>query len=140
MWICYFPPELRQNCSCTDPMEASYYSSALIKFPSVSYCGMGTLINDVELKRKFGIVRPLCSVCKGQGRTHKVSHPNEQKAQNYLMAFFWHEINFMIFIYIFFFFLPTCLPHSTIQAARATTNQIGMALSLAASVNSLLTG
>ena len=31
-----------------------------------------SLIDDVELKR----VRPLCSVCKGQGRTHKVSHPN----------------------------------------------------------------
>ena len=70
---------VRQNCSCTDPMEASYYSSALVKFPSVCfYCGMGkdSLIDDVELKRKFGIVRPLCSVRKGQGRTHKVSHPN----------------------------------------------------------------
>ena len=52
---------VRQNCSCTDPMKASYYSSALVKFPSVSYCGMGkdSLIDDVELKRKFGIVRPL---------------------------------------------------------------------------------
>ena len=70
---------VRQNCSCTGPMEASYYSSALVKFPSVCfYCGMGedSLIDDVELKRKYGIVRPLCSVCKGKGRTHKVSHLN----------------------------------------------------------------
>ena len=69
---------VRQNCSCTDQMEASYYSSALVKFPSVSYCGMGkdSVIDDVELKKKFGIVRPLCSVCKGQGRTPKVSHSN----------------------------------------------------------------
>ena len=60
-------------------MEASYYSSALVKFPSVCfYCGMGkdSFIDDVELKRKFGIVRPLCSVCKCQGQTHKVSHPS----------------------------------------------------------------
>ena len=76
MWICYFSPELthlttipsllgRTVPACTDQMEASYYSSALVKFPSVSYCGMGkgSLIDDVELKKKFGIVRPLCSVC-----------------------------------------------------------------------------
>ena len=46
-------------------MESSYYSSALVKFPSVSYCGMGkdSLIDDVELKRKFGIVRPLHVLC-----------------------------------------------------------------------------
>ena len=89
MWICYFPPELTHLTTIplllgrTVPVLTQWKhlttaSSALVKFPSVSYCGMGkdSLIDDVELKRKFGIVRPLCSVCKGQGRTHKVSHPN----------------------------------------------------------------
>ena len=82
-----FPPStplhdtiiVRQNCSCADPMEAAYYSSTLVKFPSVCfYCGLNAeqLVSDIELKRQYGVVRPLCFVCQSQGQTYKVSHPN----------------------------------------------------------------
>ena len=87
MWISSFPTNspyhdtiiVKQNCSCADPMEASYYSSTLVKFSSICvFCGMGedSLVDDVDLKRQYGIVRPLCLACKTKGKTHKVSHPN----------------------------------------------------------------
>ncbi len=47
---------VKENISCADPMEASYYSAALVKFPPVCYyCGKdeGGLVTEgvAELKR-----------------------------------------------------------------------------------------
>ena len=69
---------VKQNCSCADLIEATYYSSTLTKCPPVAMLflqhGRGQpIVDDVELKRQYGIVRPLCST---KGLTHKVSHPN----------------------------------------------------------------
>ena len=88
-----FPPNsplhdtviVRQNCCCADPVEAAYYSSALVKFPPVCfYCGIGgeeSLVSEqvAELRRQYGVVRPLCFLCQSEGKTHKVSHPNVTK-------------------------------------------------------------
>ncbi len=75
---------VKENISCADPMEASYYSAALVKFPPVCYyCGKdeGGLVTEgvAELKRSYGVVRPLCCICQSKGKTNKVSHPNNVK-------------------------------------------------------------
>ena len=88
-----FPPSspfcdmivVKQNISCADPMEASYYSAALVKFPAVCfYCGMNqqSLVSEgvAELKRKYGVVRPLCCTCQSEGKAHRVTHPNNVNA------------------------------------------------------------
>ena len=68
-------------------------------------------------------MRPLCSVCKGRPGTNPQSQPPqqhyEQKAQNYLIAFFLARNliifieNLMIFIFLFLFpaYLPTLFHH-----------------------------
>ncbi len=72
---------VKENISCADPMEASY--AALVKFPPVCYyCGKdeGLVTEGVaELKRSYGVVRPLCCICQSKGKTNKVSHPNNVK-------------------------------------------------------------
>ena len=47
---------VKQNCSCSDPVEASYNSSTLVKFKQVRFfCGINEdlLVSDVELKREL---------------------------------------------------------------------------------------
>ena len=96
-----FPPDsplhdtvvVRQNCSCADPVEAACYSSTLIKFPPVCfYCGLGVecLVSEgvAELQRQYGVVRPLCFLCQSEGKTHKVSHPNNVTKKPRLQSHF----------------------------------------------------
>ena len=84
-----FPPDsplhdsivVRHNCCCADPIEAAYYSATLKKFPPVCfYYGMGeeglVMEGVAELQQQYSVVRPLCFLCQSDGKTHKVSHPN----------------------------------------------------------------
>ena len=73
---------VRQALTCNDPVEAQYYSATLVSFPPVCYyCGMAeeTLVNDDEfreLKQQYSVVRPICFMCKSQGKHPFTSHPN----------------------------------------------------------------
>ena len=77
-----FPPQsplhetviCRQALSCTDPMEAQYYSSVCTKFPPVCwFCGSPEeMLSDDELvmnlRSEYAIVRPICFLCRSDGK------------------------------------------------------------------------
>ena len=87
---CLFPPTseltsvivVRQNSSCSLPVEAQYYSAKLVSFPPVCYyCGLPeqSLVNDdeiVALKQQYAVVRPICFFCKAEGKQVHTSHPS----------------------------------------------------------------
>ena len=64
---------VRQSLSCQSPVEVAYFS-AKIAFPSCCFhCGdTANLLDDEDeyiagMKRKYSVVRPLCSTCHGKG-------------------------------------------------------------------------
>ena len=65
---------VRQAIVCSSPIEAQYYSSVLVSFPSVCYfCGMGeeSLVNDdemKELKQSYAVVYPIFFLVRGMAR------------------------------------------------------------------------
>ena len=74
---------VRQKLTCSSPIEAQYFSARLVTLPNVCYwCGgpEETLIFDdlyTELQRSYQVVRPLCFICKSEGKEHHTSHPND---------------------------------------------------------------
>ncbi len=84
-----FPPSseyydsivLRENITCSDPIELQYFSSTLVHYPPLCYwCGNAeeTLVRDedlVELQRKFQTVRPICFFCISDGKSPFTRHP-----------------------------------------------------------------
>ena len=85
-----FPPSspladtvvVRQNIGCPNPMEAQYYSATLVSFPPVCYfCAVGEecLVEDDsirELRKEYAVVRPICFLCKAEGKTPYVRMPS----------------------------------------------------------------
>ena len=74
-------------------IETQYYSATLVSFPPVCYycgcgeeslvcyycgCGEESLVVDEDtqkLKEQYAVVRPLCFLCKSEGKTHFVRMP-----------------------------------------------------------------
>ena len=73
---------VRQNIGCTNPIETEYYSATFVSFPPVCYyCGAAeeSLVEDDntrQLKQEYAIVRPLCFLCKSEGKTPFVRMPS----------------------------------------------------------------
>lgn len=76
---------VRQNISCVNPVETQYYSATLVAFlPVCYYCGVNedALIKDDEMKRlrcEYAVVRPLCFLCKSDGKTPFVKMPRNSR-------------------------------------------------------------
>ena len=70
-----------QNIGCESPVETQYYSATLMSFPPVCYyCGVEEecLIEDEKMKHlmtEFAVVRPLCFLCKSEGKKPYVKMP-----------------------------------------------------------------
>ena len=86
---CLFPPDspfsgvicVRENLSCGDPIELSYFSATLVHFPPVCYwCGLSeeTLVRDKEftdLARNYQTAHAICMFCKQEGKQPFTRHP-----------------------------------------------------------------
>ena len=90
LFVCFYLQE--QTCPvptpgklCVDPVETQYYSATLVSFPLVCYyCGIDeeSLVEDDEIERlrsEFAVVRPLCFLCKSDGKTPFVKMPRNSK-------------------------------------------------------------
>ena len=72
---------VKESLNCGDPIELSYYSAALVRFPLVCYwCGMPeeSLVRDAEykeLEKNFQIVHAICMLCKHDGKEPFTRHP-----------------------------------------------------------------
>ena len=66
---------------CINPIECQYYSSKLVSFPPVCYyCGISeeSFVEDDEiqqLREEYAVVRPLCFLCKAEGKKPFVKMP-----------------------------------------------------------------
>jgi hypothetical protein len=86
---CLFPPDsplssvicVRENLSCGDPIELSYFSATLVHFPPVCYwCGLSeeTLVRDqqfTDLARNYQTAHAICMFCKQEGKQPFTRHP-----------------------------------------------------------------
>ena len=86
---CLFPPDspfssvicVRENLSCGDSIELSYFSATLVHFPPVWYwCGLPeeTLVRDqefTELERNYQTAHAICMFCKQEGKQPFTRHP-----------------------------------------------------------------
>ena len=76
---------VRQNVSCTDPVETQYFTATLVSFSLVCYyCGIEeeSFVEDDEMERlrnEFAVVRPLCFLCKSDGKTPFVKMPRNSR-------------------------------------------------------------
>ena len=84
-----FPPNsachdtvcVKESFTCSDPIELSYFSAALVHFPLVCYwCGMpeDSLVRDdeyMELERNYQTVHAICMLCKHDGKHPFTRHP-----------------------------------------------------------------
>ena len=68
-------------------MECQYYSAKLVSFaPVCYYCGIteDSFVEDDEtqqlsLRQEYAVVRPLCFLCKSEGKTPFVKMPTNVK-------------------------------------------------------------
>lgn len=67
----------RQAIGCSSHVETVYYSSTTVSFPDCCfYCGTQEMLIDdqyiSDLKKKFAVVRPLCSLCRDSDKQAKM--------------------------------------------------------------------
>ena len=99
---------VRQTIGCASPIETQYYSATLVSFPPVCYyCGASeeSLVEDDnthQLKQDYAIVRPLCFLCKSEGKTPFVRMPTNIRKRPRL-----HQILFFLFCFVVFFLSET---------------------------------
>lgn len=67
----------RQAIGCSSHVETEYYSSTTVSFPDCCfYCGTQEMLIDdqyiSDLKKKFAVVRPLCSLCRDSDKQAKM--------------------------------------------------------------------
>jgi len=72
---------VKESLNCGDPIELSYYSATLVRFPLVCYwCGMPeeSLVRDAEymdLEKNFQTVHAIFMLCKHDGKEPFTRHP-----------------------------------------------------------------
>jgi hypothetical protein len=66
---------VRLNLDCARPMETSYYSSQISHTDICYYCGIKEALVDLELKKRYKIVYPLCVDCSKRGFSHCCLRP-----------------------------------------------------------------
>ncbi|KAK3109149.1 hypothetical protein FSP39_023972 [Pinctada imbricata] len=55
------------NIECKNPVETAYYSSSIDRPDICYYCGASEAPTDMELKKQFKTVFPLCDTCRNKG-------------------------------------------------------------------------
>ncbi len=76
---------VRQNIGCINPVETQYYSATLVSFPPVCYyCGVEEecFVEDdtiEQLRSEYAVVRPLCFLCKNDGKIPFVKMPRNSR-------------------------------------------------------------
>ncbi|XP_078327779.1 uncharacterized protein LOC144623250 [Crassostrea virginica] len=71
----------RMNIHCGSPMEVAYYSSSIGRRDICYYCGATDAEANVELKKEFKTVLPLCQTCKDIGRQVATLRPYGKKSK-----------------------------------------------------------
>ena len=66
---------VRKNLSCSHPIELAYYSSSIGKADICCYCGEENAYRDLELKKKYKTVLPICQECELKGKSSFVQRP-----------------------------------------------------------------
>ena len=80
-----FPPDenrklalaliLKPNLQCAMEVEVPYYANDIGCRDICSHCGMEDAIINVELKKKFKAVLPICDVCVSEGKKPFTQRP-----------------------------------------------------------------
>lgn len=65
----------RSNITCAFPIELQYYSSGIGRNDICCLCANDNATLDMELKKKFKTVLPLCNSCKTEGKNTVVARP-----------------------------------------------------------------
>ena len=72
---------VREALVCVTNVETQYYSSILVHFPHVRYCGIGeeSLVDEEvkDLKKSYALVDPICFLCQSDGK-----HPHCKQPSN----------------------------------------------------------
>ena len=80
-------------------MECQHYSAKLVSFaPVCYYCGIteDSFVEDAEtqqLRQEYAVVRPLCFLCKSEGKTPFVKMPTNVKKHRRLSRYFCTALN-----------------------------------------------
>lgn len=69
----------KMNINCGSPMEIAYYSSSTGRRDICYYCGATEAETNMELKKEFKTVLPLCKTCKDMGRQVTTLRPYGKK-------------------------------------------------------------
>ena len=71
--------QCRSGLACSLPVEVAYYSSNIGRLDICAHCGSEEAVVDLELKKKFKTVLPLCGVCDDTGLKAIVLRPYGKK-------------------------------------------------------------
>lgn len=77
------------NINCGSPMEIAYYSSSTDRRDICYFCGATEAETNMELKKEFKTVLPLCKTCKDMGQQSLPYDPmaKNQKNKNIISLF-----------------------------------------------------
>lgn len=74
---------VRQKLTCAYPIETPFYGSPFAKLDICTFCTNDNGNIDVNLKRRYKTVLPVCEDCKIQGKNAIIQRPYGKKTNLY---------------------------------------------------------